>query len=173
MMVFRDTDAVLRWAYALPQQPICKVSDAQRAMAGASATNKSADGDLSIQDQHAQAAMIRGHVESLPELLGAYGWAAYSWEDSERRTGNQLLSAHLAVVTGVANGQMRFLLMRRHIEFGQARCLSCERIAEKIGVHKRTIQRYEPKVKSAMETVSADFFAALDPYFAEARLIRP
>lgn len=172
MKVFRDTDAVLRWAYAIAQQPICKVSDAQRAMAGASGTNKSADGDLSIQDQHGQAAMIRGHVESLPELLSAYGWAAYSWEDSERKTGNHVLSAHLAEASGVVNGQMRFLLMRRHIEFGQVRCLSCERIAEKIGVHKRTIQRYEPKVKSAMEAVAGQFFAALDPYFQRSGLIR-
>ncbi len=172
MKVFRDTDAVLRWAYAVAQQPICKVSDAERAMAGASATNKSADGDLSIQDQHGQAAMIRGHVEALPELLVAYGWAAYSWEDSERRTGNQVLSAHLAEASGVVNGQMRFLLMRRHIELGQARCLSCERIAEKIGVHKRTIQRYEPKIKAAMDAVAARFFNELDPYFQRSGLIR-
>ncbi|WP_454751660.1 hypothetical protein [Cupriavidus necator] len=172
MKVFRDTDAVLRWAYAIAQQPICKVSDAQRAMAGASATNKSADGDLSIQDQHGQAAMIRGHVESLPELLSAYGWAAYSWEDSERKTGNHVLDAHLSAATGIVNRQMRFLLMRRTIEFGQERCLSCERIAEKIGVHKRTIQRYEPKVKTAMEAVAAQFFGALDPYFQRSGLIR-
>lgn len=171
MKVFRDTDAVLRWAYALPQQPICKVSDAQRAMAGASATNKSADGDLSIQDQHAQAAMIRGHVESLPELLSAYGWAAYSWEDHERKAGNHVLDGHLAAATGIVNRQMRFLLMRRSIEFGQARCLSCERIAEKIGVHKRTVQRYEPSVKSAMQAVTTRFFDELDPYFARAGLI--
>ncbi|SOY56820.1 hypothetical protein [Cupriavidus taiwanensis] len=172
MKVFRDTDAVLRWAYAIAQQPICKVSDAQRAMAGASATNKSADGDLSIQDQHGQAAMIRGHVESLPELLSAYGWAAYSWEDSERRTGNQVLSEHLATTTGVVNGQMRFLLMRRHIELGQARCMSCERIAEKVGVHKRTIQRYEPKINQAMGAVAGRFFDHLDPYFKRSGLIR-
>lgn len=172
MKVFRDTDAVLRWAYAIAQQPICKVSDAQRAMAGASATNKSADGDLSIQDQHGQAAMIRGHVESLPELLSAYGWAAYSWEDSERKTGNHVLDTHLAAATGIVNRQMRFLLMRRTIEFGQTRCLSCERIAEKIGVHKRTIQRYEPKVKTAIDAVTANFFEALDPYFQRSGLIR-
>ncbi|MEN7526991.1 hypothetical protein [Cupriavidus sp. DL-D2] len=171
MKAFRDTDAVLRWAYALPQQPICKVSDAQRAMAGASATNKSADGDLTIQDQHAQAAMIRGHVEGLPELLSAYGWAAYSWEDRERKAGNHVLDNHLATSTGIRNNRMRFLLMRRHIEFGQARCMSCERIAEKIGVHKRTIQRYEPTVKSAMQAVTARFFDELDPYFARAGLI--
>mgnify|MGYP000489382451 CR=1 FL=1 len=36
MRVFRDTDALLRWTYAIAEQPICKVSDAQRAMAGAS-----------------------------------------------------------------------------------------------------------------------------------------
>lgn len=172
MKVFRDTDAVLRWAYAVAQQPICKVSDAQRAMAGASATNKSADGDLSVQDQHGQAAMIRGHVEALPQLLAAYGWAAYSWEESERRTGNQVLGAHLAEASGVVNGQMRFLLMRRHIELGQERCLSCERIAEKIGVHKRTIQRYEPKIKAAMDAVAARFFNELDPYFQRSGLIR-
>lgn len=172
MKVFRDTDAVLRWAYALPQQPICKVSDAQRAMAGASATNKSADGDLSVQDQHAQAAMIRGHVESLPELLSAYAWAAYSWEDGERKTGNQVLDVHLATATGIMNRQMRFMLMRRSIEFGQSRCLSCERIAEKVGVHKRTIQRYEPAVKTAMQAITARLFDELDPYFVRAGLIR-
>ncbi|MCA3183233.1 MAG: hypothetical protein INH12_30225 [Cupriavidus sp.] len=171
MKVFRDTDAVLRWAYALPQQPICKVSDAQRAMAGASATNKGADGDLSIQDQHAQAAMIRGHVESLPELLGAYGWAAYSWEEDERRAGNHALDQHLAAITGIRNNRMRFLLMRRTIEFGQTRCMSCERIAEKIGVHKRTIQRYEPTVKVALQAVAGRFFDELDPYFARSGLI--
>jgi len=172
MKVFRDSDALLRWAYAIAQQPICKVSDAQRAMAGSSATNKSADGDLSIQDQHGQAAMIRSHVEGLPELLSAYAWAAYSWEDSERRTGNHVLNEHLATATGVVNGQMRFLLMRRHIELGQARCMSCERIAEKIGVHKRTIQRYEPKVKEAMDSVAGRFFDWVDERFARAGLIR-
>lgn len=171
MKVFRDTDAVLRWAFALAEQPICKVSDAQRAMAGAAGTNKSADGELSIQDQHGQAAMIRGHVENLPELLSAYGWAAYSWQESERRAGNQALDLHLEAITGIRNNRMRFLLMRRHIEFGQARCMSCERIAEKIGVHKRTIQRYEPAVKTAMLAVAARFFDELDPYFARSGLI--
>lgn len=51
--------------------------------------------------------------------------------------------------------------------------MSCERIAEKIGVHKRTIQRYEPAVKSAMQAVTAQFFDALDPYFVGAGLILP
>ncbi|MEL6236971.1 MAG: hypothetical protein AAFO57_00395 [Pseudomonadota bacterium] len=172
MRIFRDTDALLRWAYAIAEQPICKVSDAQRAMAGASDTNKSADGALSIQDQHGQAAMIRRYIEDMPELLQAYAWAAYSWAEHERKGGNYMLDIHLATETGIVNGHMRFLLMRRHIELGQQRCMSCESIAEKVGVHKRTIQRYEPKVKQAMDALRAKFFDRADEHFARTGLVR-
>lgn len=172
MRVFRDTDALLRWAYAIVEQPICKVSDAQRAMAGASDTNKSADGALSVQDQHGQAAMVRRYIEGMPELLQAYAWASYSWAEHERKGGNYVLDLHLATETGIVNGLMRFLLMRRQIEMGQSRCMSCERIAEQVGVHKRTIQRYEPKVKTAMDALRNRFFDMADEHFAGSGLIR-
>jgi hypothetical protein len=141
-------------------------------MAGASDTNKSADGALSIQDQHGQAAMIRRYIEGMPELLQAYAWAAYSWAEHERKGGNFAVDLHLQAETGIVNGLMRFLLMRRHIELGQQRCMSCESIAEKVGVHKRTIQRYEPKVKQAMDALRARFFDRADEHFARAGLIR-
>lgn len=172
MRVFRDTDALLRWAYAIAEQPICKVSDAQRAMAGASDTNKSADGALSIQDQHGQAAMIRRYIEDMPELLQAYAWATYSWAEHERKGGNFALDLHLQAETGIVNGHMRFLLMRRHIEFGQDRCMSCEKIAEKCGVGLRTVERYAPKIRTAMGALRAKFFDRADEHFARAGLIR-
>lgn len=172
MKKFRNTDALLQWAYAIAEEQICKISDAQRAMAGASGTNKSADGDLSRHDQHAQAAMVRSYIERLDPVLVAYAWAAYSWNPDERRAGNQTLGDHLAVASGVHNGHLRFLLMRRHIELGQDRCMSCERIAEKIGAHKRTVQRHEPRVRAAMDAISARFFEAIDLHFAASGLIR-
>jgi hypothetical protein len=108
----------------------------------------------------------------MPELLQAYAWAAYSWAEHERKGGNFAVDLHLQAETGIVNGLMRFLLMRRHIELGQQRCMSCESIAEKVGVHKRTIQRYEPKVKQAMDALRARFFDRADEHFARAGLIR-
>lgn len=170
-MKFRDTDAVLRHAYAMEQIPICKVSDAQRAMAGASATNKGADGALSPLDQHAQAAMIRNHVNNLPPLSRAYGWAMFSWSE-ERANALAVLDAHVARETKIANNRMRSLLVRRYVDIGRKNRPTHELIATKSSVHKRTVQRYETSVNDAIEAIRARFYEILDEDFGRAGLIR-
>lgn len=172
MTVFRDSNALLLWAYAIEQTPILSLMEYERAALGASGTDKSADGAPSVHDRHAQAAMVRRFVEDMPELLTAYAWASYSWADHERKGGNHVLSEHLATETGIVNGHMRFMLMRRHIELGQPRSLTYERIAEKVGVHERTVRRYEPKVRAAMDAVAGRFFERADRYFGDVGLIR-
>jgi hypothetical protein len=170
MRVFRDTDAVLRYAYAMAEMSVCKVSDAQRAMAGASATNKSADGALSPHDQHAQAAMIRNHVNRLPPLARAYGWTVFSWSD-ERANGLAVLDDFIARETKLVNSRMRQMLIRRYTDLGRKNRPTHELIATKSGVHKRTVQRYETAVAGAMDGIRAQFYEHLDTHFARAGLI--
>jgi hypothetical protein len=171
MRIFRDTDALLRFAYAVAETPICKVSDAQRAMAGASATDKSADGVMTPQDQHAQAAMIRSHVNRLHPLLRAYGWTVYSWSE-EKVLGMSFLDGFIAREAKVVNSRLREMLIRRYVEMGRDGRPTHERIATRAGVHKRTVQRYEGIVSEPLEKVRGMFYDELDPHFERAGLIR-
>lgn len=171
MRVFRDTDALLRWAYAIAEQPICKVSDAQRAMAGASATDKSADGALSVHDQHGQSAMIRSHINGLPPLVRAYAIAMFSWGD-ERNVALTTLDEYMSRETTVANIKMRKGLVRRYTDLGRKNRPTHEEIARRVGVHERTVRRHEADIIDVMDKLRFQFYWHLDGHFAAAGLIQ-
>lgn len=96
-MKFRNVQHALRWAYETSNRPIVKISSVNAMRGPDRAGEPGADGELTVHDLHAQAALIIALCErALPRLHMAYVRLQFGREAG----GIDLLAHHVAAGLG-------------------------------------------------------------------------
>jgi hypothetical protein len=112
-MKFKGPEHALKWAYETISRPIVKISSVNDMREASMAAGSSGNGELTVHDRHAQAALILALCERvLPTLHMAYVRIQFGREAS----GSDILAHHLAANfgTGVHSRRSIDLIIRAY-----------------------------------------------------------
>jgi hypothetical protein len=169
--LFRHVDHALRFAYAIMECPIVKVSNALTAMRGGRG-DRPPDA-LTPHDWHAQGAMIRLYVEkNLPSPEREFMLAYYSWGPQRRDAMVKIVDYVTPLAAaGVVRRHVIRALVRRYMDLGRPGRQSQREIARELSVPRTSLQHWDSRVCEVMDALRRRAESHVEDHFRREGLI--
>lgn len=169
--LFRDTENAVKFAFSICEMSICAQPGYVKVMIRANTVSSGRATGMTMQDWHAQGALIRKRVSALDPLLSAYGFAAYSWSE-ERDVAVQMVEGYvLHQMHTIKNHKLLGLLVRRYLDGGRGKRQTISEVARSAGAHHSWTKELDARVGNIMDELHWTFTETLDRQFIAAGLI--
>jgi hypothetical protein len=168
--LFRSLDKALRFAYTIEAYPAYPKSELARLLRGSVRSVE----DMNVLDWHAQASLIRVHVQT--HLRGAERAFIECWYGTreEYKEGIHGIVSYViprVIGTGMVKRRLILELARRYFLSGSARRPTYREIAERVGVPIKAIEKYGQRVQAAIISLGRLAEAELEGAFRAGGLI--
>lgn len=156
MAMFRSVDHAIKFSYAIAEYPIMPKSTLAKMLTDEFQTRSILPvGAMTDHDWHAQGSLIRSRCERLPQPLGAYVLAFYSWGIG-RALGIRTLAKYVGTqINTTLDDETMCALVLRYCDRGRGRRSSLATIGKQHDTPWQTLEYWEHKAIDEMAYIDA------------------